>query len=167
MNSASPFRIYVTPSVCRIDPNGPTDAVLSAMQSFPSGHTSESFLVGTFLALYLNAKLKAFSDYHTSFWKMFAIISPLFGSILVAGTLIVDRVRISQSFHAFRLGIIYISPRFYTASPWKRDIQDRFVLCTLTNEICIEPSCSRYPAFDTHRCLHCFTILSLPLRFNI
>ena len=61
------------------------------MQSFPSGHTSEAFFVGTFLALYLNAKLKAFSDYHTSFWKWLAVMLPLFGSCLIAGTLVVDR----------------------------------------------------------------------------
>lgn len=61
------------------------------MQSFPSGHTSEAFFVGTFLALYLNAKLKAFSDYHTSFWKWLAVMFPLFGSCLIAGTLVVDR----------------------------------------------------------------------------
>lgn len=61
------------------------------MQSFPSGHTLESFFVGTFLALYLNAKLKAFSDYHTSLWKWFAVMLPLFGSCLIAGTLVVDR----------------------------------------------------------------------------
>ena len=61
------------------------------MQSFPSGHTSESFFVGTFLALYLNAKLKAFSDYHTSFWKWLVVMSPLFGACLIAGTLVVDR----------------------------------------------------------------------------
>lgn len=61
------------------------------MQSFPSGHTSESFFVGTFLALYLNAKLKAFSDYHTGFWKWLVVMFPLFGSCLIAGTLVVDR----------------------------------------------------------------------------
>ena len=61
------------------------------MQSFPSGHTSESFFVGTFLALYLNAKLKAFSDYHTSFWKWLVVMFPLFGSCLLTGTLVVDR----------------------------------------------------------------------------
>ena len=61
------------------------------MQSFPSGHTSESFFMGTFLALYLNAKLKAFSDYHTSFWKWLAVMLPLLGACLVAGTLVVDR----------------------------------------------------------------------------
>ena len=44
-----------------------------------------------FLALYLNAKLKAFSDYHTGFWKWLAVMSPLFGSCLSAGTLAIDR----------------------------------------------------------------------------
>lgn len=61
------------------------------MQSFPSGHTAESFFVGTFLALYLNAKLKGFSDYHTGFWKLLAVMLPLFGACYIAGTLVIDR----------------------------------------------------------------------------
>ncbi len=47
--------------------------------------------MGMFLALYLNAKLKAFADYHTGFWKWLAVMSPLFGSCLAAGTLAIDR----------------------------------------------------------------------------
>lgn len=86
MTDPFPFRRFVTPAYCK-----PSSEQLLAMQSFPSGHTSESFFVGTFLALYLNAKLKAFSDYHTSFWKWLAVMSPLFGSCLIAGTLVVDR----------------------------------------------------------------------------
>ena len=63
-----------------------------ALESFPSGHTASAFSVGVFLALYLNAKLKAFSDYHTSFWKMMAVLAPVFGAFFVAGSLLVDHV---------------------------------------------------------------------------
>ena len=91
MADPTPFRRFVTPDVCQTPPGSPQYSELLAMQSFPSGHTSESFFVGTFLALYLNAKLKAFSDYHTSFWKWLAVMFPLFGSCLIAGTLVVDR----------------------------------------------------------------------------
>lgn len=79
----------MTPDCCKPKPESLN--YVQAMQSFPSGHTSESFFVGTFLALYLNAKLKAFSDYHTSFWKWLVVVFPLFGSCLIAGTLVVDR----------------------------------------------------------------------------
>ena len=86
-----PFRRFVAPSSCKSQPGSRKYPHLAAMQSYPSGHTAESFLVGTFLALYLNAKLKAFSDYHTGFWKWLAVMLPLFGSCLITGTLVVDR----------------------------------------------------------------------------
>ncbi len=44
------------------------------------------------MALYLNAKLKAFSDYHMSFWKMIAVLGPLIGAAFVAGSFVSDRV---------------------------------------------------------------------------
>lgn len=64
----------------------------NAWQSFPSGHTGSSFAAGTFLALYLNAKLKAFSNYHTSFWKQMCVLAPLLGAALVSIGMIVDCV---------------------------------------------------------------------------
>lgn len=85
MTDPFPFRRFVTTDSCR-----PSKQQLFVMQSFPSGHTSESFFLGTFLALYLNAKLKAFSDYHTGMWKWLAVMLPVFGSCLMAGTLVVD-----------------------------------------------------------------------------
>ena len=88
MTDPFPFRRFVTPECC--EPKPGSESLLFAMSSFPSGHTSESFFVGTFLALYLNAKLKSFSDYHTSFWKWLVVVFPLFGSCLIAGTLAVD-----------------------------------------------------------------------------
>ena len=91
MTDPFPFRRFVTAECCRPQSGSTKHPLNFAMQSFPSGHTSESFFVGTFLALYLNAKLKAFSDYHTSFWKWLAVMLPLFGSCLIAGTLVVDR----------------------------------------------------------------------------
>ena len=61
-----------------------------ALASFPSGHAGNAFAAGTLLALYLNAKLKAFSDYHTSFWKQIAVLAPLIGASLIAGNLLLD-----------------------------------------------------------------------------
>lgn len=51
-----------------------------------------AFYIGVFIALYLNAKLKAFSDYHTSLWKLLAVVLPVLGSMIIAGSLMVDRV---------------------------------------------------------------------------
>lgn len=62
------------------------------MQSFPSGHTATASTVGVYLALYLNAKLKAFSDYQTSYWKMIVVLLPLIGAGCVAGLLVIDGV---------------------------------------------------------------------------
>ena len=64
----------------------------NAWQSFPSGHTGSSFAAGTFLALYLNAKLKAFSNYHTNYWKQMCVLAPLLGAGLVSIGMIIDCV---------------------------------------------------------------------------
>jgi diacylglycerol diphosphate phosphatase / phosphatidate phosphatase len=63
------------------------------MQSFPSGHTGSALSIGVFLTLYLNAKLKAFSDYQTSHWKMIVVLFPLIGAGCVAGLVVIDGVR--------------------------------------------------------------------------
>ena len=52
----------------------------------------EAFCVGTFLSLYLNAKLKACSDYHTSFWKLMVVLSPTVGAAFIAASVAVDHV---------------------------------------------------------------------------
>lgn len=74
------------------------------MQAFPSGHTMTAFTVGVFVALYLNAKLKAFSDYHTSYWKMVIVITPVLAAGFVAATVMVDHVSLTFicAIHLFR-----------------------------------------------------------------
>ena len=56
------------------------------------GHTIEAFCAGVFLSLYLNAKLKACSDYHTSFWKLIVVLSPIVGAAVIAASVVVDHV---------------------------------------------------------------------------
>ena len=56
------------------------------------GHTIEAFCVGVFLSLYLNAKLKACSDYHTSFWKLMVVLSPIVGAAFIAASVAIDHV---------------------------------------------------------------------------
>ena len=89
-------RVFANPTFCRGDPAKTSTQnhkeLIFAMTSFPSGHTSESFMAGTFLALYLNAKLKPFGDFHTSFWKMIAVTAPVIGAMFIAGSLVADRV---------------------------------------------------------------------------
>lgn len=63
------------------------------MQSFPSGHTASVFAVATILALYLNAKLKASSNYHTNFGKHLAVVAPFIGALLVSVGMIIDKVQ--------------------------------------------------------------------------
>lgn len=79
-------------SACR----GDSKALKNAIQSFPSGHTGSAFTVMIFLALYLNAKLKAFSDSPTAFWKMMAVIAPVLGAGFAAATLVIDQVSSSS-----------------------------------------------------------------------
>ena len=81
------------------------------MQSYPSGHTGSAFTSGIFLALYFNAKLKAFSDYNTSFWKVMAVAAPIVGAIIVAGGLTIDHV--SSYFFCFGT---YLTIHLYTPS---------------------------------------------------
>ena len=76
---------------------GPSSELKHALESFPSGHTASAFVAATYLALYLNAKLKAFSDYHTSLWKIVLVLLPLAGAGFVALSLTVDHVSASSS----------------------------------------------------------------------
>ena len=97
-SAREPFKggpIWATISVCQGSPS----AVKAAMQSFPSGHSASVLTAGVFLALYLNAKLKAFSNYQTRFWKMILVIMPVVGAICAAGLLLVDGV--SLTLHPF------------------------------------------------------------------
>ena len=69
-------------------------------------------MAGTFLALYLNAKLKPFGDYHTSFWKMVGVVGPVIGAMFVAGSLVADRVGASFLFgvNAYWVDCRYLGP---------------------------------------------------------
>lgn len=60
------------------------DELRYQMDAFPSGTTGNAFAVGCFLALYLNAKLKAYSTNRTPFWKMLAVMAPLFGALMMS-----------------------------------------------------------------------------------
>ena len=91
-NKDMQYPVFVDPRVCYSDSD--SQQVISAMQSFPSGHTGSAFAVGVFLALYLNAKTKSFANYQTEFWKMMLVLAPLIGAVVIAAGLIIDKVNL-------------------------------------------------------------------------
>ncbi|KAF3925129.1 hypothetical protein ABW20_dc0100733 [Dactylellina cionopaga] len=86
-NAASGFGyLMYTRAVCR----GNEDDINDSLESFPSGHSTASFAGFVFLFLWFNAKLKLWSNYHPSMWKMILTYSPLLGAVLIAGSLTID-----------------------------------------------------------------------------
>jgi len=85
-NNAGYDGIYYTKVVCTGDKNEINDA----LESMPSGHTTAAFAGFVYLYLYLNAKLKVFSNYHPAMWKLIAIYAPLLGACLIGGALTID-----------------------------------------------------------------------------
>ncbi|KAJ6263665.1 hypothetical protein Dda_2234 [Drechslerella dactyloides] len=78
--------IMFTRTVCR----GDKDEIDDSLESFPSGHSTAAFAGFVFLFLWLNAKLKLWSNYHPAMWKMTATYAPLLGATLIAGSLTID-----------------------------------------------------------------------------
>ncbi|KAL7624419.1 hypothetical protein AAE478_005983 [Parahypoxylon ruwenzoriense] len=70
--------------------NDSVRSVWTAMQSFPSGHSTTISAGAIYLYLYLNAKLKVFANYHPSMWKLVLLYCPILGAVLVCGSLTVD-----------------------------------------------------------------------------
>lgn len=73
-------------TICTGDP----DEIDDSLESFPSGHSTAAFAGFVFLYLYLNAKLKVWSNYHPAMWKLIAIYAPILGATLIAGALTID-----------------------------------------------------------------------------
>jgi len=78
--------VMYKPDVCTGDKNQINDS----LESFPSGHTTAAFGGFVYLYLYLNAKLKVFSNYHPALWKLIAIYAPILGAVLIGGALTID-----------------------------------------------------------------------------
>ena len=73
-------------TICTGDP----DEIDDSLESFPSGHSTASFAGFVFLYLYLNAKLKVWSNYHPAMWKLIATYAPILCATLIAGALTID-----------------------------------------------------------------------------
>ncbi|KAL7791376.1 phosphatidic acid phosphatase type 2/haloperoxidase [Trichoderma ceciliae] len=79
-------QIYFTRDIC----TGDSDEIDDSLESFPSGHTTAAFAGFVFLYLYLNAKLKVFSNYHPAMWKLIVLYAPILGAVLIGGALTID-----------------------------------------------------------------------------
>jgi len=73
-------------SVC----TGDASEINDSLESMPSGHSTAAFAGFIFLYLYLNAKLKVFSNYHPAMWKLIVVYMPVLGACLIAGSLTID-----------------------------------------------------------------------------
>ncbi|KAI1263550.1 phosphatidic acid phosphatase type 2/haloperoxidase [Xylariaceae sp. FL1019] len=85
-NAAGFKEIYYTREIC----TGDKDLIDDSLESFPSGHTTAAFAGFIYLYLYLNAKLKVFSNYHPAMWKLIVTYIPVLGAVLIGGALTID-----------------------------------------------------------------------------
>jgi diacylglycerol diphosphate phosphatase/phosphatidate phosphatase len=69
---------------------GDRNEIDDSLESFPSGHSTAAFAGFGFLYLYLNAKLKVFSNYHPAMWKLIAVYAPILGATLITCSLTID-----------------------------------------------------------------------------
>ncbi|KAK4442751.1 acid phosphatase/Vanadium-dependent haloperoxidase [Podospora aff. communis PSN243] len=86
LNGVGYNNIYFTREIC----TGDEKEINDSLESMPSGHSTAAFAGFVFLSLYLNGKLKVFSNYHPSMWKLAAVYAPILGAVLIAGALTID-----------------------------------------------------------------------------
>jgi diacylglycerol diphosphate phosphatase/phosphatidate phosphatase len=79
-------KIYFRPDIC----TGNKKEINDSLESWPSGHTTAAFAGFVFLSLYLNGKLKVFSNYHPRLWKLIVVWAPILGATLIGGSLTID-----------------------------------------------------------------------------
>ena len=66
---------------------GDRNEINDSLESFPSGHITAAFGGFVFLYLYLNAKLKVWSNYHPAYFKLIVTYMPILGATLIGGAL--------------------------------------------------------------------------------
>ncbi|KAG6040798.1 hypothetical protein E4U41_007015 [Claviceps citrina] len=86
LNAKGYQELYFTPDIC----TGDRKEINDSLESFPSGHTTAAFAGFVYLSLYLNAKLKLFSNYHPAMWKLALVYAPVLGATLIGGALTID-----------------------------------------------------------------------------
>jgi diacylglycerol diphosphate phosphatase / phosphatidate phosphatase len=88
LNGVGYHQIMYSVDVCT---NTNEDELKNAMTSFPSGHSTAAFAGYIFLFLWMNAKLKVWGNYQTSFWALGLLFAPLLGATLIACSLTIDQ----------------------------------------------------------------------------
>ena len=92
-----------------------------ALQTMPSGHSAIAFAGLLYCSLYLNGKLKIFSNYRSQYWKFVLFFSPLLAATLVAASLTIDYYHHwSDVLAGSVIGIMFAfgAYRFQYASVW-------------------------------------------------
>jgi len=88
LNAVGFHHIMYSVDVCTNPDEG---ALKNAMTSFPSGHSTAAFAGFVFLFLWMNAKLKVWANYQTSFYWLALLFAPLLGAVLMACALTIDQ----------------------------------------------------------------------------
>ena len=88
LNGVGFRQVMYTVDICT-NPN--KAALKTAMTSFPSGHATSAFAGFVFLFLWLNAKLKVWSNHRASFYWLALVMAPLLGAVLLACALSVTQ----------------------------------------------------------------------------
>jgi membrane-associated phospholipid phosphatase len=104
-------------SIC----TGDEKQINDALESMPSGHSTAAFAGLIYCSLYLNGKLKIFSNYRPQYWKLILFYAPLLGAVLIACSLTIDHYHHWYDILAGSIiGIIFAfgSYRFQYASVW-------------------------------------------------
>lgn len=80
------YGVYFDHTIC----TGDKTAVYDALQSFPSGHSTAAFAGNLFISLYLNSKLKLWGNEYAPVWKLFVVMTPILGAVLLSLCRLVD-----------------------------------------------------------------------------
>lgn len=130
LNGVGFSQIMYTVDVCT---NPDKAALKTAMTSFPSGHATSAFAGFVFLFLWMNAKLKVWSNHRTSFYWLALIMAPLLGAVLLAGALSIHQdhhwydilagsaVGTAMAFASYRICYAAIFDWRYNHIPLRRD----------------------------------------------
>jgi len=88
LNGVGYHQIMYTIDVCT---ETDEQSLIGAMTSFPSGHSTAALAGYGFLFLWMNAKLKVWANYQTSFYWLALLFAPLLGAVLICGSLTIDQ----------------------------------------------------------------------------
>lgn len=89
----APIKARYGPRIIMYDRNvctGDKRQINNSLESFPSSQSTVAFSGFVYLAIYLNAKLKIWSNYHSAMWKMALLWSPILIASLISASLTID-----------------------------------------------------------------------------